>query len=76
MKSKAKLIAFSGHQLPYIGKVTLLCEYKKKFFPVEFEVVDDVADVLGLKTSTEMKLVRLKALTKIPWVSTPIFSLA
>lgn len=76
MKSKAKLIAFSGHQLTYIGKVTLLCEYKNKFFPVEFEVVDDVADVLGLKTSTEMKLVRLKAFTMIPWVSTPIFSLA
>ncbi len=63
MKSRAKLVAFGGHRLNTRGKVTLLCEYKQKFWPIEFEVMDYAANVLGLKTSSEMKLVqRVEAL--------------
>ena len=66
-KSNAKLIAFGGHRLNSLGRVTLLCEYKHKFWPIEFEVLDDVTNVLGLKTSSEMKLVqRIETLTNDP----------
>jgi len=37
----------------------MVCDYKGKYIPVELEVVQqDVPSVLGLKTSTEMKLVK------------------
>ena len=58
MKSKAKLVAFGGRRLTSRGKGTLLCKYRNKFWPVQFEVLDDVSNVLGLKTNTEMRLVK------------------
>ena len=54
-KSSTKLVAFGGHRLKSLGKATLLCKHKKK---IEFEVLNDVSDVLGLKTSEEMNLVQ------------------
>ena len=64
MKSNAKLVAFGGHRLTSLGRATLMCEHKNKFWPVEFEVLNDVSNVLGLKTSAEMRLVkRIEALT-------------
>ena len=63
-ESKARLVAFGGHRLKSCGKLTLLCEHKDKYRPVEFEVLKDVTDVLGLKTCEEMKLVqRIEALS-------------
>ena len=54
MKSNAKLVAFGGHRLTSLGRATL------QSWTVEFEVL---SNVLGLKTSTEMKLVKcIKAL--------------
>ena len=59
MKSRAKLTAFGGHRVSACGKTMMVCEYKGKYIPVELEVVkQDVPSVLGLKTSTEMKLVK------------------
>lgn len=41
-----------------------MCEYKSKLWPMEFEVLDNVSNVLGLNASTEMKLVqRVETLT-------------
>ena len=41
------------------GKASIVCEYKRKFTVVEFEVVkQDVTNVLRLKTCKEMKLVQ------------------
>ena len=57
-KSKARLVAFGGHGLKSCGKLTLLCEHKDNYRPVEFEVLKNVTDVLGLKTCEEMKLVQ------------------
>jgi len=57
-KSKARLIAFGGHRLNSLGKASLLCEYKGKLWPIEFEVLDNVSNILGLTASTEMKLVQ------------------
>ena len=57
-KSKARLVAFGGHRLKSCGKTTLLCEHKNKYWPVEFEVLEDVTNVLGLKTCEELQLVK------------------
>lgn len=57
-KSRARLVAFGGHRLRPLGKCTILCEYKKKYIPVEFEVLDQVSNVLGLQTITELNLVK------------------
>ena len=58
MRSNAKLAAFGGHRLTSLGRATMLCEYKNKYWPIEFEVLDVGSNVFGLKTSTEMKLVK------------------
>ena len=44
--------------LKSLGRTSLLCEHKNKFWPIEFEVLDNVSNVLGLTASTEMKLVQ------------------
>jgi hypothetical protein len=54
-KSNARLIVFGGHRLK---SALLLCEHKSKLWPVEFEVLENVSNVLGLKASTELKLVQ------------------
>ena len=53
-----RLVAFGGHRLKSCGKATLLCEHKNKYWPVEFEVLEDVTNVLGLKTCEELQLVK------------------
>ena len=57
-KSNARLIAFGGHLLKSLGRALLLCEHEGKLWPTEFEVLDNVSNVLGLCTSTDMKLVQ------------------
>lgn len=48
-------------------KAIILCEHKKKYATVEFEVLSEVSNVLGLKTRTEMKLIKLiKTITNDP----------
>ena len=59
-KSQAKLVAFGGQRIRSLGKSNILCEYKGKYYPIEFEVVSNVSNVLGLKTITELKLVKRK----------------
>ena len=57
-KSKAKLTAFGRQRLEPRGKATLLCEYNCQFWPINFEVLDGVSNVLGLRTSEEMGLIK------------------
>ena len=65
--SKARLVAFGGNRMNPIGKTTLLCTYKEKFWPVEFEVVDNVSNILGLHSCSEMHMVkRIETLTTDP----------
>ena len=66
-KSRAKLVAFGGHRMNSLGKTIILCEHKNKYIAVEFEVLSKVSNVLGLKTSTEMKLIkRIETVTNDP----------
>ena len=58
VKSNARLVAFRGHRIVPFGKATLLCEHKKKLHPIQFQVVDNVPNVLGLKTSTELNIIK------------------
>ena len=58
-KSHAKLIAFSGHQLNTCGKAVISCQYKGRYYRIDLEVVDqEVPNILGLKTCTEMNLIQ------------------
>ena len=47
-RSITKLISYSGHEMKTIGKITLLVEYKDKFYPAEFQVTaqEEVMPVL------------------------------
>ena len=58
VKSNARLVAFVGHRIVPFGKATLLCEHKKKLHPTQFQVVDNVPNVLGLKTSTDLNIIK------------------
>ena len=50
-----------------LGKTVILCEHKNKYVTVEFEVLSKVSNVLGLKTNTEMKLIkRIETVTSDP----------
>ena len=65
--SQAKLVAFGGQRIRSLGKTTIICEHKNKYYTVEFEVISNVSNVLGLKTITELKLIkRINAVTKDP----------
>lgn len=58
-KSKVKLTSYFGHSIRPIGKCVLLCGYKSKFYPLEFQVVDtEVTPVLGLDSCSELELIR------------------
>ena len=64
-KSTAKLVTFGGHQINPLGRAVMLCEHKNKYMSVEFQILERVSNVLGLKTSTEMKLVkRIESITE------------
>lgn len=57
-KSHSKLVSFGGHRIKPCGKATLTCEHKNRFTVIEFEVVEGCQNLLGLKTSTELGLVK------------------
>lgn len=66
-KSQAKPVAFGGQRIRSLGKSNILCEHKGKYHTIEFEVVSNISNVLGLKTITELKLVkRVDSITKDP----------
>ena len=63
-KSHTRLITFSGHKIKSHGRARLLCEHKNRYTVAEFEIVKGCQNVLGLKTITDMKLVkRINALS-------------
>ena len=53
----AKLVAFGGHRIVPLGKNTLVSEHKIKTHPIQFQVLDNVPNVLGLKTSAELNII-------------------
>ena len=57
-KSNAKLFAFGGHRIVPLGKTTLVCVNKKKTHPIQIQVVDNVPNALGLKTSAELNIIK------------------
>ena len=57
-KSNAKLVAFGGHRIAHLGKTTLVCEHKKKTHPIQFQVMDNVPNVLGLKANAELDIIK------------------
>ena len=62
--SQLQIQTCGGHRLNSIGRTTLLCEYKDKYWPVEFKVINNVSDILGLNTCVEMQLIkRIEVLT-------------
>ena len=58
-KSKAKLVSYSGHAIKTIGKYTMVCEHKKKYHDLEFQVIDgNVNPVLGLQACEQLRLIK------------------
>ena len=57
-KSHTRLITFSGHKIKSCGRARLLCEHKNQYTVAEYEIVKGRLNVLGLKTITDMKLVK------------------
>ncbi|CAB4029473.1 Transposon Ty3-I Gag-Pol [Paramuricea clavata] len=60
VKSKTKLVSYSGHSIKVIGKSTVPLEHKGKFYPVELQIAEksDVVPVLGLQTCLELNLIK------------------
>lgn len=59
MKSKARLVSYSGHPIETCGKTSLTITHKGKFYIVDFQIVNsDVTPVLGLKSCQELNLVK------------------
>ena len=58
-KARAKLISYTRHEIKAVGKTTIAVECKEIYYLVEVQVVDaDVIPVLGLQSSTELKLIK------------------
>ena len=58
-KCQTKLMSYGGHNLTVKGKVTYTAEYKRKYYPIEFVIVNERAPaLLGLETSIELGLVK------------------
>ena len=58
-KSRFHLGAFGEQKLETIRKFSTVCTYPKKYWPIEFQVVNrDVPNILGLTTCLELNLVK------------------
>ena len=58
-KCHTKLMSYGGHNLSVKGKVTYTTEYKQKYYPNEFVIVNERAPaLLGLEKSIELGLVK------------------
>ena len=59
IKCRTKLMSYGGHNLSVKGQVTYTAEYKQKYYPIEFVVVEEKAPaLLGLETCIELGLVK------------------
>ena len=59
-KSRTKLISYSGHRILTVGKNTVIISHKEKFYPTEFQVIDQegAVPILGLPSCLEIGLVQ------------------
>ena len=53
-------------------KAIILCEHKKFFYPTEFQVVHGLPNVLGLKSSTELNIIKRIESIKSQYTSDPM----
>lgn len=50
-KSKVKLVSYFGHRVTPLGKSTLLCEHKDKYYDTEVHIIsENVKPLLELET--------------------------
>ena len=57
--SRSKLVSYSGHEIKTIGKTDVVILYQDRYHVMEVQVVEgDVMPVVGLKTATELNLVK------------------
>ena len=58
-KCHTRLMSYGGHNWSVMGKVTYTAEYKRKYYPIEFVIVNQRAPaLLGLETCIELGLVK------------------
>ena len=58
-KCHTKLLSYGGHNLSVKAKVTYTAEYKRKYYPIEFVIVNERAPaILGLETSIKTGLAK------------------
>ena len=58
-KSKTRLVSYTGHKIPVMGKATLQVKLRGKSHPVEFQIIEHPATpVIGLQTCHELNLVK------------------
>ena len=58
-KCHTKCMSYGGHNLSVKGKVTYTAEYRRKYYPIEFVIVNERAPaLLGLEPSIELGLVK------------------
>ena len=58
-RSRSKLVSYSGHEIKTIGKTDVVVLYQDRYHVMEVQVVvGDVLPVVGLKTATELDLVK------------------
>ena len=58
-RRRSKLVSYSGHEIKTIGKTDVGVLYQDRYHEMEIQVVEgDVMPVVGLKTATELNLVK------------------
>ena len=58
-KSKTRLVSFTGHKIPAMGKATLQVKLSGNSHPVEFQIIEHPATpVIGLQTCHDLNLVQ------------------
>ncbi|KAL9986304.1 hypothetical protein ACROYT_G000436, partial [Oculina patagonica] len=58
-KSKTRLVSYTGHKMPVMGKATLNVKLRGKSHPVEFQIIEHPATpVIGLQTCHDLNLVK------------------
>jgi len=57
-QSNVKLMAFNSNKISTLGKSTIKCFYKQKYYLIEFYIVDFSCNtILGLETCNNLKLI-------------------
>ena len=58
-RRRSKLVSYSGHEIKTIGKTDVVVLYQDRYHVMEVQVVEgDVIPIVGLKTATELNLVK------------------